>query len=292
MASIGPISLFREKTSVHNFGERLSGGGRRESFVLRSNRIILELMASHRKEQVVIRGRTVSDTLRLAALVVERFLRDPQVFHRDVPVDWVDLWDRKRSAYDRAYCPDSWVSIHVDGRAIFTTQGSETVDLIEQVAAGEDLTDEIIKDATRLMYESAEDVVVEHESQTAVVFTPFASHLRAAVLERRDGRTGSFSVSAFHGEGNKIRLGVFVNFVADLVEAVALREFLERSAPTAAEAAAAARGGAKPVPAAGPATVSSAQLSAALERKRQCGQFVLAFERTTKVQYRPERPNI
>lgn len=281
MATIGPISLFREKTSVHNIGDPIFGTGATKSMTLRSNRVILELMTSHRKEQAVIRGRTIPDTLRLSALVVEWFMRDPQVFHRDAPLEWTDLWGRRRSDYDREFSPESWVSIHVDGHPVFTTQGSEAIDLIENVAAGEDLTDAIIKDATRQLFKSAEDVVVEHESQTAVVFTPFANHLRAAILERRGGRTGSFSVSAFHGPGEKkVRLGTFVGFVADIVEAVTLRELLDR-----AKAATEGRG-----PAGN--KLPHQQISAALARRRQCAQYVFAFEKGTKVQYRPERPDL
>ncbi|GEO81214.1 hypothetical protein [Pararhodospirillum oryzae] len=278
MASIGPISLFREKTTVHQIGGGRPGPIEEGALVIRSNRIILELTTSVRKEQVVVRGQTVPSTLRVAALVVERFLRDPQIFHRDDPVDWEDLWVRKRSDYDRRFSPESWVSIHVDGRTLFATNGSDAINLIEQVAHGEDLTDEIIRDATRALFSSAQDVVVQHESQTAVVFTPFATHLRAAVLERRGGRTGSFSASAFHGPEGKVRLGAFVNFVADLVEAVTLREFLERIRVQMEQSGQSS----PPIP--------HDHLSAALGRKRQCAQFVAAFENAFKVQYRPERP--
>ncbi|WP_413205188.1 hypothetical protein [Rhodospirillum sp. A1_3_36] len=280
MASIGPISLFREKTSIHQFGDALANPEQENSFVIRSNRVILELMATHRKEQVVIRGQNISSTLRLASMVVERFLRDPQVFHREVPVDWYDLWDRKRSDYERRFQPESWVSVHVEGKTAFATKGSLPIDQIERVAKGEDLTDDIIKDATKSLFGTVEDVVVQHESQTAVVFTPFSNHLRAAVLERRGGRTGSFSVSAFHQPDQKIRLSAFTNFIADLVEAVSLKEFLEKVRSMMEESNLSS----PPVP--------HDHLSAALGRKRQCAQFVAAFEKGNKVQYRPERPDI
>ncbi len=281
MASIGPISLFREKTSVHHFGDVLTDPDQDTSFVIRSNRIILELMASHRKEQVVVRGQNIPSTLRLVSLVVERFLRDPQTFHRENPPDWPDMWKRLQGDYERRFHPESWVSLHLDGQCLFSTQGSEPIDQIESVANGEDLTDDIIKDATRMIFGGAvEDVVVQHESQTAVVFTPFANHLRAAVLERRGGRTGSFSVSAFHAPDNKVRLGGFINFVADLVEAVTLKDFLDR----VRQMMEASNLSNPPVP--------HDHLSAALGRKRQCAHFVMSFERAHKVQYRPERPDI
>ncbi|MGB0697539.1 MAG: hypothetical protein ACPGOY_17945 [Rhodospirillaceae bacterium] len=280
MASIGPITLFREKTSVHQFGDAAVGMEQETSFVIRSNRIILELGASHRTQQAVIRGQNIPSTLRLAAMVVDRFLRDSQVFSGQSAVDWEELWSRKISDHERHFMNESWVSIHVDGNTLFQTEGSEAIDYIEQVAMGEDLTDDIIKDATRMMFGSLEDAVVQHESQTAVVFTPFSNHLRAAVLERRGGRTGSFSVSAFHQPDYKVRLGSFIAFVADLVEAVFLKDFLDRVRQMMEENNLRT----PPVP--------HDQLASNLNRKRQCAQYVTAFERANKVQYRPERPEI
>ncbi|ABC23352.1 hypothetical protein [Rhodospirillum rubrum] len=282
MASIGPITLFREKTSVHTFDDEPELPDQDTSFTIRSNRVVLELAASHRKSQVVVRGQTIAATLRLSALVIDHFLRDSQVFQRSVPIDWADLWARKQSDFERRHHPESWVSIHADGRAAFVTRGSEAIDMIEEVAKGQDLTNDLIKTATWNLLGKAEDIVVRHESQTAVVFSPFPTHLRAAVLERRGGRTGSFSVSAFHQTDRKIRLSAFINFLADLVEAITLKELMERARPAGA--------GEEAGPVASPIPLD--QIDATIERRKHCAEFVAAFERANKVQYRPERPQL
>ena len=81
MASvISGITLFREKSTVHRFG---FGGNHADDdavLAVRSNRVTLPLKSGEITEQVVVRGQNVPATLRLTALVIEQFNRNPTIF--------------------------------------------------------------------------------------------------------------------------------------------------------------------------------------------------------------------
>lgn len=163
---------------------------------IRSNRIAMSLKAKDVSETVVVRGQNIPATLRCAALVVETFTRNPMVFRRNERIDWADKWDRRMASYERKFVPESWVSIHHGGQTLFSTNTSRHIDALEALAQGGDINEDLVRRVSQTLFGRDEEFVVQHDSQTAVVFTPFSSYHRAAILERRGGRTGSFAVSA------------------------------------------------------------------------------------------------
>ncbi|MBB4265258.1 hypothetical protein [Roseospira visakhapatnamensis] len=252
--------------------------------MLKSNRLVMEVSSRSVTETVVVRGQNIPGTLRMAAMVAERYMRDPQVLHPEnpVPPDWDDLWTRKISPYEKSVNPDNWASVHVRGKTIYASLESDPIMAIERVAQGADLDERTIRAATAGLFgaEPDEDVVVQHDSQTAVVITPFSAYLRAAVLERKGGRTGSFSVSVYHSETRRVRVGLLLNFCADVIECCNLRQFLERLPAGRDDPR-------TPVP-----EHLRQQVGGANGRRRDLMQFIKGFETAHKVQYRPDRPDL
>lgn len=283
-AVISGITLFREKSTVHRFG--FGGDHTDDDAVLsvRSNRITLPLKAGGISEQVVVRGQNIPSTLRLTALVLEQFNRNPTIFADEAlnHADWAELWKQRVSSYERQFVPESWVSLHHEGQTLFTTNPSSQIDEIERLAQGGDINDSLIRNVSRRLLADGEpdDVVTQHDSQTAVVFTPFRDYHRAAILERRGGRTGSFAVSAHHPAKPKkpVRYSGFIDFCANTIEALNLKVFLDRIKQMVEENRIY-----------GP-PVSPQQVAGAMGRKRDLMQFIVAYERANKITYRPERP--
>ncbi len=286
MASvISGITLFREKSTVHRFG--FGGNHTDDDAVLsvRSNRITLPLKSGEITEQVVVRGQNVPATLRLTAMVMEQFNRNPTLFANESlnHSDWAELWKQRVSSYEKQFVPESWVSLHHDGQTLFTTNPSNQIDEIERLALGGDINDNLIRNASVRLLDGEEvdnDMVTQHDSQTAVVFTPFREYHRAAILDRRSGRTGSFAVSAHHPPkpGKPVRYSGFMEFCANTIEALNLKVFLDRIRQMVEENRVM-----------GP-PVSTQQVSGAMTRKKDLMQFIVAYERANKITYRPERP--
>jgi hypothetical protein len=281
-AVISGITLFREKSTVHRFG---FGGQHADDdavFQIRSNRVTLQLKSGDVTENIVVRGQNIPSTLRLTALVLDQFARTPTMFSDSSAdtFDWGELWKNRISSYERQFQPESWISLHCEGETIYTTNPSNQIEEMERIALGGDINDATIREVTtRLLGEDA-DVVTQHDSQTAVVFSPFKEYHRAAILERRGGRTGSFAVSAHHPPKPKkpVRYAGFINFCADTIEALNLKVFLDRIKQMIEENRIS-----------GP-VITPAQVAGAMGRKRDLMQFIVAYERANKITYRPERP--
>lgn len=282
MVEIGTLTLFREKSVVHQFAELDEEGARDiPVLTLRSNRITIPVKTKLSTIIAIVRGQNIPGTMRMAAVVVEEIRRDPNILQDAAAFDWETMWRRKVSKYEADYNPENWVSLHIGGDQIFSSrEENAAVAQVEELALGADVTDAIVSEAAANIIGALEDLVVEHDSQTAFVFTPFPAYLRAAILERRDRKTGSYAVSAYHPSPQRpVRLSHFIGFCADMAEALTHKSFLDRVQELIATNAI------------GNAGITPALVQATRNRRRDLVQQIETFEGANKVVYRPERPN-
>lgn len=283
MVEIGTLTLFREKSVVHQFATLDEEGARdMPVLTLRSNRITIPVKTKMSTIMVIVRGQNIPGTMRMAAVVVEEIRRDPHILHDAGSFDWDAQWRRKISKFETDYNPENWASLHIGGDQIFSSrENNEAISQVEALAAGEDVTDSIVSEAASNVVGALEDLAVEHDSQTAFVFTPFSQYLRAAILERRDRKTGSYAVSVYHPAPNRpVRLSHFIGFCADMTEALTHKSFLDRVQELIATNAI------------GNAGITPALVQATRNRRRDLIQQIENFEAANKVIYRPERPNV
>src|SRR5262249_44103079 len=141
----------------------------------------------------------IPGTMRMAAIVIDELRRDANVLQDPRATDWDSLWRRRISKYEADHNPNNWVTLHVNGEMVFASgDGHEAIGEVEKLADGADVTDSVIQEASSNVLGALEDLVVQHDSQTAFVFTPGPQYHRAAILERRDRKTGAYSMSVFH----------------------------------------------------------------------------------------------
>ena len=283
MTEIGTITLYREKSVIHLAEELNSddGGAVPPALIMRSNRITIPVKTKLSTIMAVVRGQNIPGTMRMAAIVVDEVRRDSNVFQDPDAVDWDSLWRRKTSKYENDYNRQNWVSVHVAGATIFAG-GEERKGIaeVEALAVGGEVTEAIVNEAAANVLGALEDLMVEHDGQTALVFTPGAANHRAAILERRDRKTGAFSVSVQHpSPQSPVRLSHFISFCADMTEALTHKSFLDRVQELIAENALSGT------------NITPALTQATRNRRRELIDQIENFEEVNKVAYRPERPN-
>ncbi|MCC6913481.1 MAG: hypothetical protein IT566_07240 [Rhodospirillaceae bacterium] len=249
---------------------------------LRSNRITIPVKTKISTIMAIVRGQNIPGTMRMAAVVVEEVRRDPNILQDAGAFDWENMWRRKVSKYELDYNPENWVSLHIGGEQIFSSrEENAAIQQVEALAAGDDVTDAIVSEAAANIIGALEDLVVEHDTQTAFVFSAFPAYLRAAILERRDRKTGSYAISAYHPSPQRpVRLSHFISFCADMAEALTHKSFLDRVQELIATNAI------------GNAGITPALVQATRNRRRDLTQQIENFEGANKVVYRPERPSL
>jgi hypothetical protein len=283
MTEIGTITLYREKSVVHRVEELNDddGGAAPPAMILRSNRVMIPIKTKMSTIPVVVRGQNIPGTMRMAAVVVDEIRRDANSLTDPDATDWESLWRRKISKYESDYMRQAWVSVHFNGETVFMGgEGRDGIAEVEAIALGEEVTEAMVNEAAGNVLGALEDLMVEHDSQTAFVFTPGAQYHRAAILERRDRKTGAFSISVHHPSPQKpVRLSHFISFSADIAEALTHKAFLDRVQELIAENALAS------------SNITPALTQATRNRRRDLTDAIGNFEEVNKVSYRPERPS-
>ena len=284
MAEIRTVTLYREKSVVHKFGGLGDddGGENMPVLTLRSNRITIPVKDKINTLMVVVRGQNIPGTMRMVSVVIDEIRRDPQALQAPRDIDWETFWRRKVSKFEHDYNPQNWVSLHIGGDMIFASdENRAALEQVEAFANGAEVTEAIIQEAAANVLGELDDLVVQHDSQTAFVFTPSPTYLRAAILERRDRKTGSYSMTAFHPAPTRpVRLSHFIGFCADMTEALTHKSFLDRVQELIAENALSKT------------NITPALTQATRNRRKDLIGQIESFEEVNKVVYRPERPNL
>jgi len=226
MTSIGNIILSREKTSV--LPKDLEGT-KEPYFVLRSNRTAFTLAVPPATDTVVVRGHNLPGTIRMTATIVDQFTEDKSVLRDTDGIGWRPLWNKLQSGYERRHVPDNWISVHVNGKPYFSTLADSRIDSLEKRANGGDITEGIVRSASEDLIGEASHLMIEHDSQTALVINETDKYVRCSILRREEGQTGSFNVTAYHNDGTEKHedIAPVLFLAADLIEATNLTLFLD-----------------------------------------------------------------
>ncbi|MBF0561807.1 MAG: hypothetical protein HQL37_07250 [Alphaproteobacteria bacterium] len=283
--AIGTIIVSREKTEIAP-AKRLPNNIR---FSLKNNRVAIKLVNPPITEKLVVRGHTLTNTTRVASAMLAAFLRDKIIFRRPDSPDLGAIWERLQSAYDRVYVPNSWIAVYVNGKPLLTTSERERpipdiqarIDLINRIellAGGGDVSDALLRLVLKDILDENKELVLHHESQTAIVLTETLNSVKFASLERTAGMKRSVSLSVATNK-TPVTIPVMLAAAADLLEVIDLSEFLS---PVRIAAASKASPGAPPIP--------IAQYEAATMRRRQLTEVINGFEKAYHIHYRPERP--
>lgn len=282
MIDIGNITLYREKSTVHRFTHSGASSGDETVLNVLSNRAVIPIKTQVDNFIAVVRGFSVPAAMRMAAVAIDEFRRDEGLLYDPTALDWSSQWQRRQSAYDSDYNRDAWVSLHLSGKLAFISKdGVEPSIEIERVAAGRDITEAIVLEATKAMIGPGGDLAVEHDSQTAFVFATFPGYHRASIIERQGRRVGQYTITVHHPAPTKqIRMSHFINFCADMNDLLTFKGFMARVQQLTAT---------KQIDSSG---ITPTQVAAARNRRRDLVEAVEEFEKTNKVIYRPERPNL
>jgi hypothetical protein len=231
---------------------------------------------------IVVRGQNIPSTMRMTSVVVDEIRRDPNVLHEPDGFDWDSNWWRKVSKYEADYNQENWIAVYVAGMLAYASRDDENMEAlteVESLADGQDVTEATVSEAASNVLGALEDIAVEHDSQTAFVFTPFPAYHRAAILERRDRRTGSFAVAVYHPMPTKpVRLSHFISFCADMTEALTHKSFLDRVQEMVADNSIKN------------SSITPSFVQVTRNRRRDLIHTIENFEKANKVVYRPERP--
>lgn len=271
-------SLVREKIVFVDDGTEKDAAAATPTTV-RSNRILITLTGHGPTEKIVIRTQSMPSALRLAGKVMFSYYRNGLFLGRADPYDWEVQWDGVLSGYDRAYSPDLWAAVYINGQSVFKTVKSPFVDVVEQCAllnidnydATMNVTEQALRQIGRAMR-------INHSSNVATIVTDNGDALRCGVIHRADGRDRTFNFTADGGqEEHRVVQGLGV--AASFLEAFNLQRVI-KTMQEKIQAGEAAK-----------ASAEATRMRAATARMVVLDKAISSFEDTYDVKYRPQKPD-
>lgn len=250
--------------------------------IVRSNRIFLRLPSPEEPAQadkIVIRTQTMPTALRLAGKVMFSYYRNGLFSTRHEPYDWDVQWDAVQSGYDRAFMPDLWASVYVNGKSAFKTVSSPFVDIVEQCALlSLDNYDAAIHVTEEALRKIGRSMRINHSSTIAAVMSDGGAEMRCGIIHRMDGRDATFNFMVSGGQ-NAHRVVQSLGTAAAFLEAINLQRVV-RSMQEKIRAREAAK-----------ASPEATRLRAATARMTAIDKAINSFEDAYSVKYRPAKPD-
>lgn len=274
-------TLVREKVTFIGDGAVFNDAGADNSgkTVVRSNRIVLELDSNiGKKEIVVIRTQTMASCLRFASRLMFSYFRGGLFLNRDQPFEWAQQWSAVVSSYDRAYRPNLWASVHINGDAVFKTNNSPLVDVLEKCAMlTKDDYDAAMGVTENALRKLGLDMRINHETNIATVIFDKGDSIRCGIIYRSDDADTTFSFTAKGGE-REVRIVEAIRIASAFLDGIDLRFTSRRIQEKIRK---------REVPQVGP---EANQQRKAYLRLLAVNKVITHFEELFEVRYRPEKP--
>ncbi len=279
-------SLLREKFTIRDAPSDEERNRQESSPVVAvSNRIVLPLADNlgNIGETIIVRAQTMHGCARMAARVVQEFQDSGSIISRAEPIDWKFLWASINRGYEEKYNPDRWVALYHKGHVIYEEGPAHRhpfLDIIEQCdSRNQDDYDETVALAEKAFKKAGRAVVIEHESNIALVLTSDSGEIRCGLVVRAPDHTMTFSFTARQRGNQKPRISQCLGAAAGFLEGVHLAFQIGRARRKQLHGAS------------NLTSNDSGRSHEAMQKLGTLNSAIQQFEHLSTVAYRPERPD-
>lgn len=198
-------TLLREKFVIRDGrGEDLKG----HPLVAVSNRLVLPLLDGQGKpvEIFIIRSHTMHTCIRMAAKIVQTYLRSGPLSNRGEKFNFADAWTDVIEDYERQYNPERWICVYKNGKIVYAEgEHHSFLDMIEKCdSRNPGNYDEAVFLAEESFAALGQKVIIDHNSNTGMVATIGNEHGKCGLILRNPNRRTTFNFTADMKDGNKV----------------------------------------------------------------------------------------
>ncbi len=217
-------SLLREKFEIEEKNAQNKNSALK--IVCPSTRMLIDLKAGETTSEIyAVRTNSMHSCVRMVAQMVMEFEKRGPIVRRVEPLDWSELWHNALSGYDRTFNHKRWVSIHHNGKVIYSSgEYHSFFDIIEKFdVINKGKYENSIQQAENAFKQSGRDVTIKYDTNVALVAALGKEGGRCSMVLRGPDRTTTFNYSLKPLEiGVKMNTAQALNTAADFLEGVQL----------------------------------------------------------------------
>ena len=190
-------TLLREKFVIRDISADLTV----VPVVALSNRVVIHLPDNKGKtiETFVVRAQNMHACVRMAAKIVQSYMKFGPLMARDEEFDYADAWDDVIEHHDRKFNENIWVAVYNQGRRIFfQNEYHAFLDVIENCDARNQSGnyEQSISMAEKIFASMGRKVMIDHEANTGMVLDIKKGRARCGLILRSPTRRTNFTFSA------------------------------------------------------------------------------------------------
>jgi len=188
------IEVSREKIEVLRSFPPVDGGSpRRTKVTIPCNRMLLPLRNKRTNEKIAIRGKSLTGVLRMAMALIACYRERGTVADEGSDRTFAQSWSESLSILDTRFMPGNWIAVYCNGSRIFSTAEGRDLDLIERIARGGALREDMLDRHADHFKNANETVEFRYDSQLAVVVNDQENQVKCSILERSISSEGTLS---------------------------------------------------------------------------------------------------
>ena len=188
------IEVSREKIEVlRTFPEKDGEPPRHTKVVIPCNRMLLPLRNRRTNEKIAIRGKSLTGVLRMAMALIACYRERGTVAEEGSERSFSKAWADSLSILDTRFMPGNWIAVYCNGTRIFATAEGRDLDLIERVARGGPLREDMLQRQASHFKKDDERIDFKYDSQLAVVVNEQEKQTKCSILERSISSEGTLS---------------------------------------------------------------------------------------------------
>lgn len=217
------ITLLREKFVISDGrGEHAEG----HPIVAVSNRLVVPLLSANGQvcETFVVRAQTMHACIRMAAQIIQTFMRAGPLMARAESFRFADAWDFIIEDHERAFNPERWVAVYNNGTLIFEAGRHHAfLDMVEK-CDGKNSGDyeRSIGMAENAFASMGKQVTISHEGHIGLVATVKQQHGKCGLILRNPNRRTTFNYMADNKEGGSVSPVQCLSVAAAFLEGIQL----------------------------------------------------------------------
>lgn len=272
-------TLLREKFVIRDGrGEDLKG----HPLVAVSNRLVLPLLdAQGRPSEIfVVRAHTMHTCIRMAAKIIQTYLRSGPLSNRAEKFNFADTWEDMIEDHERQFNPDRWICVYRNGKIVYA--GGEHHSFLDMIEKCDSRNPGNYDEAVFLAEESfaalGQRVIIDHNSNTGLVATIGSGRGKCGLILRNPNRRTTFNFTAEDKDGAKVTAAQCLVVAAAYLEGIQIAFQMGIANEKIRQGVI--------------AKYSDEDKRAESGRRRlgRLGAEISAFENSLKVIYRPEKP--
>lgn len=173
-------------------------------------------------ETFVVRAQTMHSCIRMAAKIVQTYIRSGPLMIRAEKYSFADAWESIIEDHERKFAPDRWVAVYFDGKLLYKSGEQHMfLEVIEKCdAKNPGNYDNAVQLAEQAFLATGKQVTITHDANIGLVVNVNENEGKCGLILRNPNKKTTFNFIAFSKGAAKVTIAQCLIVAAAYLEGI------------------------------------------------------------------------